>query len=232
MDQTNWIAVIVVAIFAVSIFHGYRKGFFRLCVSFTVTILTVILVVILTPYAGDAIVRWTEIDEVIRETCMEALVPEEIAEAETVSLQEQINMIEHAELPEFFRKMLVENNNSEVYAMLGVERFADYIASSVARITINVMAFLVTFIVITIVVRMTLFTLDVVTKIPVVRGMNRWAGAGLGIVMGMILVWIFFMSITLFGHTPFGTECFRQIQSSRFLSELYQMNMILKGIVF
>ena len=67
MDQTNWIAVIVVAIFAVSIFHGYRKGFFRLCVSFTVTILTVILVVILTPYAGDAIVRWTEIDEVIRE---------------------------------------------------------------------------------------------------------------------------------------------------------------------
>ena len=54
MDQTNWIAVIVVAIFAVSIFHGYRKGFFRLCVSFTVTILTVILVAILTPYAGDA----------------------------------------------------------------------------------------------------------------------------------------------------------------------------------
>lgn len=232
MEQTNWMAVIVMILFGISIFNGYRKGFFRLCVSFTVTILTIILVAILTPYAGEAIAKWTDIDEEIRGKCMEVLMPEKIAEAENVSLQEQIEMIEHAELPEFFRKVLLENNNSEVYALLGVERFADYIGSYIARLVINVVAFLVTFIMITIVVRMTLFTLDVVTKIPVVRGLNRWAGAGLGIVMGMILVWMFFMVITLFGHTSFGVECFRQIQSSRFLSELYQMNMILKEIVF
>jgi uncharacterized membrane protein required for colicin V production len=49
MDQTNWMAVIVMAIFVISICNGYRKGFFRLCVSFVATIFTVILVSILTP---------------------------------------------------------------------------------------------------------------------------------------------------------------------------------------
>lgn len=232
MSQTNWIAVIVAIIFVVSIFYGYRKGFFRLCVSFTVTILTVIMVGILTPYVGDAIVKWTEIDETIKDKCIESLVPKEIAETETISLQEQIDLIEHAEIPELFRKALVENNNSEGYAMLGVESFADYIGSAVARTTINIMAFLVTFLLLTILARMTLFTLDVITKIPVVHGLNQWAGAGLGIVMGIILVWILFMLITLFRNTPLGTECFRQIQSNRFLSVLYQMNFILKEIVF
>ena len=65
MDQTNWMAVIVMAIFVISICNGYRKGFFRLCVSFVATIFTVILVSILTPHVGEAIMKWTSVDEVI-----------------------------------------------------------------------------------------------------------------------------------------------------------------------
>ena len=101
MDQTNWMAVIVMAIFAISICNGYRKGFFRLCVSFAATIFTVILVSILTPHVGEAIMKWTSVDEVIEKNCMEIFAPAEIAEKEDVSLQEQIQTIEQAGLPEF-----------------------------------------------------------------------------------------------------------------------------------
>ena len=90
MDQTNWMAVIVMAIFVISICNGYRKGFFRLCVSFAATIFTVILVSILTPHVGEAIMKWTSVDEVIEKNCMEIFAPAEIAEKEDVSLQEQI----------------------------------------------------------------------------------------------------------------------------------------------
>lgn len=71
MDQTNWMEVIVMAIFVISICNGYRKGFFRLCVSFVATIFTVILVSILTPHVGEAIMKWTSVDEVIEKNCME-----------------------------------------------------------------------------------------------------------------------------------------------------------------
>ena len=119
MDQTNWMAVIVMAIFAISICNGYRKGFFRLCVSFATTIFTVILVSILTPHVGEAIMKWTSVDEVIEKNCMEIFAPAEIAEKEDVSLQEQIQTIEQAELPEFFKQILLENNNREIY---GIDR--------------------------------------------------------------------------------------------------------------
>ena len=173
MDQTNWMAVIVMAIFVISICNGYRKGFFRLCVSFATTIFTVILVSILTPHVGEAIMKWTSVDEVIEKNCMEIFAPAEIAEKEDVSLQEQIQTIEQAELPEFFKQILLENNNREIYGILGAERFADYISSYITRTVINVIAFLTTFVFLTIVVRMTLFTLDVITKIPILHGLNR-----------------------------------------------------------
>ena len=82
MDQTNWMAVIVMAIFVISICNGYRKGFFRLCVSFVATIFTVILVSILTPHVGEAIMKRTSVDEVIEKNCMEIFAPAEIAEKE------------------------------------------------------------------------------------------------------------------------------------------------------
>lgn len=75
MDQTNWMEVIVMAIFVISICNGYRKGFFRLCVSFVATIFTVILVSILTPHVGEAIMKWTSVDEVIEKNCMEIFAP-------------------------------------------------------------------------------------------------------------------------------------------------------------
>ena len=86
MDQTNWMAVIVMAIFAISICNGYRKGFFRLCVSFATTIFTVILVSILTPHVGEAIMKWTSVDEVIEKNCMEIFAPAEIAEKEDMEM--------------------------------------------------------------------------------------------------------------------------------------------------
>ena len=175
--------------------------------------------------------KWTSVDEVIEKNCMEIFAPAEIAEKEDVSLQEQIQTIEQAGLPEFFKQVLLENNNREIYGILGAERFADYISSYITRTVINVIAFLTTFVFLTIVVRMTLFTLDVITKIPILHGLNRWAGAALGFFLGVIFVWMFFLVLTLFGGTPLGAECFRQIQSSRFLSELYRANVILREML-
>ena len=61
---------------------------------------------ILTPHVGEAIMKWTSVDEVIEKNCMEIFAPAEIAEKEEVSLQEQIQTIEQAELPEFFKQIL------------------------------------------------------------------------------------------------------------------------------
>ena len=65
MDQTNWMAVIVMAILRSVSAMAIEKGFSGFVVSFATTIFTVILVSILTPHVGEAIMKWTSVDEVI-----------------------------------------------------------------------------------------------------------------------------------------------------------------------
>lgn len=45
-----------------------------------------------------------------------------------VPKQMQIVAIEGADLPDVFKNLLLENNNSEVYQKLGVTTFAEYVS--------------------------------------------------------------------------------------------------------
>lgn len=208
-----------------------EKGFSGLCVSFAATIFTVILVSILTPHVGEAIMKWTSVDEVIEKNCMEIFAPAEIAEKEDVSLQEQIQTIEQAELPEFFKQILLENNNRgnlwdtrsgticRLYQQLYYEdcnqcnRFFDDICFPYNRSEDDFVY----------------IGCDHKDSDPAwIEPMGR---SGTWIFSRVIFVWMFFLVLTLFGGTPLGAECFRQIQSSRFLSELYRANVILREML-
>ena len=67
--------------------------------------------------------------------------------------QMQIVAIEGADLPDVFKNLLLENNNSEVYQKLGVTTFAEYVSKYFAKLVIEIVAFLVTFLFATIVIR-------------------------------------------------------------------------------
>ena len=75
----------------------------------------------------------------------------------------QVAAIEKADLPDVFKNLLSVNNNSEIYKELGVDTFAQYVGSYLARLIINIVAFLCTFVLITIVLRAIVFALDIVS---------------------------------------------------------------------
>ena len=52
-----------------------------------------------------------------------------------------------ADLPDVFKNLLLENNNSEVYQKLGVTTFAEYVSKYFAKLVIEIVAFLVTFLI-------------------------------------------------------------------------------------
>lgn len=49
-------------------------------------------------------------------------------------------------LPQFIKDMLIENNNSEFYNILGVEQFAEYITACLADMAIHVVCSVLIFI--------------------------------------------------------------------------------------
>ena len=142
--------------------------------------------------------------------------------------QAQRVVIEHAEIPEVFKELLKENNNSEIYEMLGATSFVQYVAKYLAKAILNVIVFLAVFLVLTIIIRSIIFALDIVTELPVVGTINRLAGMTIGVVTSYVIVSILFTFIVLLFQTSFGQNMYALIESSPVLTFLYNNNVVLR----
>ena len=96
------------------------------------------------------------------------------------------------------------------------------------KLIINIIAFLCTFILVTIVVRAIVFALDIVSELPVLGAVNRLAGGVVGVAGALIIVWTLFVIITLLYTTDIGKQMFGMIESNSLLKMLYDFNPIMK----
>ena len=136
--------------------------------------------------------------------------------------------IQNADLPDVFKNLLTVNNNSEIYKQLGVETFAQYVGGFMAKLFIDIVSFLCTFLLVTIILRAIVFALDIVADLPGIGAVNHLAGALMGVAGALVVVWLMFLIITLMFTTSIGKEMFRMIEASGFLQVLYDYNPVLK----
>ena len=140
----------------------------------------------------------------------------------------QMTAIENADMPQIFKDLLRENNNSETYEELGVDTFAQYVGKFLAKAIVHVVAFLITFLIVTIILRAIIFALDFIADLPGVGILNRLAGGVIGIAGAAIVVWVLFMIITLLYTTSVGKSVYDAIQAQPYLRVLYEYNPIMK----
>ena len=170
----------------------------------------------------------------ISETVLDGLTSGDSSEIEKVienvdipkELQE--TAIKSADIPEIFKTLLLKNNTEAMYKELGVTTFTQYVGAYLARMVVNVIAFLITFIIVTLILRAIIFALDVVTELPVLGCLNRIAGAGLGIVIALIIVWVIFIIFTLLYTTTIGRSVYAMIQDNTWLKLIYDYNPLMK----
>ena len=231
----NKLLLVVGAIFLISIIVGYIRGFLKIALSLAITIASIFLVIAITPHISGWIQQSTSIGEVVQSkiegmfemshgtsTDMSALIE--------TSREQQIAVIEGASLPSAIRDMLLENNNGEVYEALGVTTFVDYVGAYVTKLIADIIAFLVAWIAVTIIARVLMAVIGIVGKIPVIGGVNKIAGAVVGVGVGFIIVWILFILVTLLYNTAVGQACMQDIAASQILTKLYDGNILMKFI--
>ncbi len=69
----DWIVITVALIFLISIMIGMYRGAIKIVVSLVTTVLTLIVVVLMTPYAAKAITKFTPLDEMIENQVMTSI---------------------------------------------------------------------------------------------------------------------------------------------------------------
>ncbi len=230
----NSLFVGVLILFVVCGIYGYMKGFVKIVFSLVATLVTIVLVGVLTPMVTDALVKYTPMEEVLADNFSDILLvesEEEIVESSQneieIPLRNQIEVIEKSNAPEYIKNLLLDNNNGEIYEKLGVTTFADYVGAYLAKWMIGAVAFIITFLIAIILVRIFVFSLDVVTDLPIFGGINRFAGAVACLGFALIIVWFGFTIVMLTYATEFGQTCSKMIEENWFLTYLNDNNMIM-----
>lgn len=264
----NWLLIIVMTVFIVCVVAGYIRGFLKLGISLLSTVLTLVIVLLLSPYVADALARYTPVDDFIEKKIVETFMPEIQADhisqidlsgtpLENLTLEQltdlnnldwdmlgityedvldvigeipkdiQIQQIENASIPQFLKDRLMENNNSAIYSELGVESFPQYVASYISRLVLQVVSFLVTFVLAIIIVKALMIAVDIIGELPVLGLANHIAGGALGMVLAVVIVWLGFLVMTLAYSTDAGAACFEMMEKSAVLRFLYDTNPLL-----
>jgi uncharacterized membrane protein required for colicin V production len=147
--------------------------------------------------------------------------------ANDLTLSAQTAFINSLNLPKFIKSSLIENNNSEVYNVLGISRIEDYISGYIANMCVNIIALIATFIVVSILIAAIAFFLDIAAKLPGLKSINEAAGAVLGVVKGVLIIWILCIIATFFYAKPNFQPLFLAIENSVIAKAFYENNWIM-----
>ncbi len=226
---SHWLEVLVVVFLLGMILYGHYRGFLRLAVSAAALIVTLLAVRVTLPYATELLKNETPIYGVVESGIEHAVgideILEELGEEGAEKAQERM-AIEELNLPEKLKRALIENNNSEVYARMGVSLFREYVSGFLTDMIVEVVVFIVLFLVIFVILRVLAGWLNLIAKLPVFYGLNQIAGAVLGGALGMVILWILCIVLTLFITSSAGIYVMDQLDQSSWLSWIYDHNML------
>lgn len=207
------------------ILYGHHRGFLRIAVSMFALIATLIIVRMSTPYVTNFLMQNTDIHAAVERGIMGLAGAEGVAETEVQLPSGQRMLIEHLNLPEQMKEALIENNNNEVYRLLGVDAFMDYIGAYLTNMVLNVVCSVVLFLLVYIGIRLIMSWLDLLARLPILSGMNQIAGAVLGGVQGLLVIWCLCLAVTICSATEWGRVVMTQIESTPWLLFLYKNNI-------
>ncbi len=219
----NWLLLIVLAILVVNALIGMKVGFIKTIFSLLSMIVALVLTLWISPYVNNYMRGNDQVYEHISKG-VEKVLPI-IEEGANEKAQESI--IDNLSLPNSIKSSLLENNKAEVYKELSVNSFKEYLKSYLTGIIINALAFSITFIVLLIILWVLCFALNIISKLPLLNQINKLAGLLAGLIHGLVVVWLLFILLTVFGSSEWGQKAMEMIGDDKILSMIYNNNVIL-----
>lgn len=204
------VLIVVIAILALSAWRGYRAGIVRMILYVATLVFTIVLTGILLRPVGMLLKENTSLYQNI-----------ETSVAEVIRAHELVDMESLKELP--YPEYMLEEVEE---AIDGSGNLTDMAAAVVANQIFNAIVYICLNIVVYIIIRIVIGTFDVVTKLPVIKELNKLAGFAVGLMEGVLLVWLLCLALQACGSESWAQETFVQINDSSFLSWIYNHNLL------
>jgi len=233
--------IIVLAIIGIYAFRGYKKGF----IVTVFTLISMFVAIIVTQTVSPIISR----SLINNETVMTAVTnqidslsglwqqsdvdeDEQNADKNKSKLTEKDKQeISSLNLPDAFKDRLSDNEMWEEYKQQGIANVKGYVTRYLAITFINSLTYMIVFAVIIVILKIIIHTLDLISKLPVLKSINKYGGLIVGVGQGVIIIWVLCIVVTVLGSTPIGITLFESINNSPVLSFIYNNNILLNTLL-
>lgn len=243
----NWVLITVLAILAICGYAGWRKGIIKMIVSVAAMIVTIIATVFAAPLLGKIIKNSTKIYDNLYNS-VEIMVSEALEKAEggtkiyidgdeseiqtylsevakILKLPESIAVRVGEDVDYDYIEEFQERENTTVNTLV-----LSIISQRLAQIIFNAIIHIIVFIALFMVIRIVMSVTGIIECLPVIHEANKLLGLAVGLIEGLLIVWVFFALITAMGSAEWAVNALADINSSKLLSLIYDNNLILKSV--
>lgn len=211
--------------FLICIIVGWHQGLFRVIVSTAALVASLVVAIYVAPHVSGFLQEKTQIDDDIANHISKELRYSDAGEELTRGMQ--VAVINDLPVPESIKKNILNNNNDEMYDMLEATGVHEYISKSVAVVILNTAVFLI----LMVMSRIFFFCFSGIvkglTKLPIVKSIDKLGGGVLGAIKGVIYLWLFFTLLSIMSTFEICQQLIEQIQNNLLLNLLYQHNLLL-----
>lgn len=220
----NTIDLIIIAVIIISGVTAYYKGFLYTIFKTLSTLLSLYLSYkwyqpINTILKGTPLYGW-----------LQKLAISNVAGLQgAIGLNEQTQLINSLKLPvpEGVKEGLVYNNNPEIYRLLGVDTFTEYVAGYIANFYLSIIAFILLLAVIKSIMYIIGGSIRGLSRMPVISFFDRWLGLSVGLFKGVIGVWIATIIMAVMVVFPGFNNLAILLSQSTLAKWFYENNLIL-----
>jgi len=221
----NELDIFVIASFAIIMFISWRRGLLLTLFS----LFSFVIAIVITNTAYPTVGEYLRVNTTLYAQISD-FVSKNINLGENLSQTtkpEQNQIIEGLNMPGVVTVSLIENNNPEVYAIIGANAIDEYITGITTEIIINIIAMMLVFVAVSIVLAFVSKSLRLVSRLPVINTFNKAGGLLLGAALATAFVWLIFTISFLF-FPQYRIEITALIDESVLAKYFFESNSILK----
>lgn len=208
--------IILIALIAISIFLGYKKGLIKLAVKLFAFVIAVVVTLVLYKPVSNLIIEKTELDDNIKNVIIENGTQE------------------------------IEENNGEIKEDGFMSYMQDYVGDTIAEAqndivtivaevvsvkAINLIAIIGIFVVTRVALILLTFISDLITKLPIIKQFNKLGGTVYGVLRGLLIVY-FVLAIAFLVVSATGNNAIISAIDGSIVTKFMYTNNILLNIIF
>lgn len=256
----NWLLILVIEVFALYAWSGWRRGMIMIVMSFAAMIGSVVVTSAAAPALSNYVMDNTAIYETIRQNTYDSLKSRGVVSQAIESAGEEAGIsdaggvdiselggklddfieevIQQIPLPEAVQDKVasaaigdtisgsVNNTASKLE-----DAITGFVAVRVAGMIISSACYIIVFAVVYAVIRLLLGLANGISRLPVIKEVNKTLGILFGIIKALLIVWLFFVAVAVLYNTAFSQAVMACVNDNAFLAWLYNNNIIMNILV-